>query len=109
MAKMKKTGGFKDFVILPEEYMLMLEKFHTLPDTIEPEITEKVTYRVGFFVPYALIQKYTSCALPQPGTFWRMNAYKCGDATSHPHWISWNPVRELNFHLPEDFGVLEFC
>ena len=30
-------GGFKDMVVLPDEDMKMLKKFHTMPDTVEPE------------------------------------------------------------------------
>ena len=93
----------------PDEDMKMLKKFHTMPDTVDPEQVGDVNYRVGFFIPYALIRKYADIKQPKAGTIWRMNAYKCGDATSHPHWMSWNPVRELNFHRPQDFGVLEFC
>lgn len=102
-------GGFKDMDILPDEDMNMIKKFHTMPDKVEPEQVGDVNYRVGFFIPFALIRKYADIKQPAAGTLWRMNAYKCGDATSHPHWISWNPVRVLNFHRPEDFGVLEFC
>ncbi|MBE6370413.1 MAG: hypothetical protein E7056_09700 [Lentisphaerae bacterium] len=102
-------NGFKDFTILPEEDMLMLKKFHTMPDVIDPEIVGDTTYRVGFYIPFELMKKYATFKQPSAGTFWRMNAYKCGDRTSHPHWISWNPVHALNFHCPEDFGVLEFC
>ena len=105
----RPEGGFKDMIILPDEDMKMLKKFHTMPDVVDPELVGDVNYRVGFFFPYALIRKYADIKQPQAGTFWRMNAYKCGDLTSHPHWISWNPVRVLNFHRPEDFGVLEFC
>lgn len=38
------------------------------------------------------------------------NFYKCADATSTPHYLSWNPipVEQPNFHLPEFFGVLNF-
>ncbi|MEW6117215.1 MAG: carbohydrate-binding family 9-like protein, partial [Nitrospirota bacterium] len=39
---------------------------------------------------------------------WRANFYKCGDATSHPHWASWAPVEALNFHLPHCFGTICF-
>ena len=39
----------------------------------------------------------------------RANVYKCGDRTSHPHWMSWNPVRTLNFHAPDEFGQLIFA
>ncbi len=101
--------GFKDFDILPDEDMKKIRLFHTQPSLVEPEVVKAQEWRVGFFIPYILLEKYAHCELPGVGTLWRMNAYKCGDQTSHPHWLSWNPVRELNFHRPEDFGVLEFC
>lgn len=39
----------------------------------------------------------------------RANFYKCGDKTSTPHYVSWNPIGVLNpdFHRPEFFGELE--
>ncbi|RTE54735.1 hypothetical protein EHW67_06095 [Arenibacter aquaticus] len=38
------------------------------------------------------------------------NFYKCGDATSEPHYLSWNPIKTENpdFHRPEFFGNLVF-
>ena len=38
------------------------------------------------------------------------NFYKCGDETSEPHFISWNPIDlpKPNFHVPEFFGELIF-
>jgi len=38
------------------------------------------------------------------------NLYKCGDKLEHPHYLSWEPVRNPhpNFHLPEYFGELSF-
>ena len=40
----------------------------------------------------------------------RVNAYKCGDLTSHRHYLTWQPVRSEtpNFHRPEDFGRMTF-
>lgn len=37
------------------------------------------------------------------------NLYKCGDKTSHPHYLSWNPITtdKPNFHAPQFFGKLE--
>ena len=58
----------------------------------------------------ALLVKYAG---PLPGMqdqTWRANFYKCGDATSHPHWASWNPIGEkLSFHKPEYFGEIVFA
>ena len=38
----------------------------------------------------------------------RANFYKCGDLTSEPHYLSWNPITSPlpNFHLPASFGKL---
>ncbi len=38
------------------------------------------------------------------------NFYKCGDATSIPHFITWNPIgtQDPDYHRPEYFGELEF-
>lgn len=38
------------------------------------------------------------------------NFYKCGDATTIPHFITWHPIdTELpDYHRPEFFGELEF-
>ena len=38
------------------------------------------------------------------------NLYKCGDDTSDPHYLSWNPIKTENpdFHRPEYFGEVLF-
>lgn len=38
------------------------------------------------------------------------NFYKCGDETSDPHFVSWNPIGTENpdYHCPEYFGKVEF-
>jgi len=38
------------------------------------------------------------------------NFYKCGDGTSEPHYITWNPVETEtpDFHRPEFFGEIIF-
>ena len=40
----------------------------------------------------------------------RGNFYKCGDATSEPHFVTWNPVgtEKPDYHRPEFFGSLNF-
>lgn len=36
------------------------------------------------------------------------NFYKCADKTSHPHYVSWSPIKteKPNFHCPQFFGKL---
>lgn len=38
------------------------------------------------------------------------NFYKCGDATSDPHFVTWNRVKTENpdYHRPEFFGKIKF-
>lgn len=38
------------------------------------------------------------------------NLYKCGDNLSHPHFLSWKPIRTENpdFHRPEFFEQIKF-
>jgi hypothetical protein len=38
------------------------------------------------------------------------NFYKCGDETSDPHFVTWNPIKTENpdYHCPEFFGEIEF-
>ncbi|MEZ5104112.1 MAG: carbohydrate-binding family 9-like protein [Draconibacterium sp.] len=38
------------------------------------------------------------------------NFYKCGDETSQPHYVTWNPVETSgpDYHRPEFFGKVEF-
>ncbi len=103
-----EDGFFKRFRFLTEEEVKDVRIFHTLPDYIPEEITTETTYRVGFFLPFSLFGKIYGAPVPKSGTVWRGNAYKCGDETSKPHYFSWNPVDELNFHLPRCFGELVF-
>lgn len=83
---------------------------HSLTKNVESEITEPVTWTLEYSVPYALLEKYTKVDKPGKGVQWRANFFKCGDKTSHQHWLTWAPVINPTpkFHLPEYFGWLEF-
>ncbi len=87
-----------------------IEVFHSMPKIVEPEITEPTTWIVEYKIPLALLEKYTPVVKPAPGVKWLGNFYKCGDATSHPHWLTWNPVQlpKPDFHQPRFFAPLEF-
>ena len=96
--------GFKDFSPVTASEAEGVKIFHTMPAVVEPEITEEKTWRLGFYIPFALFESKIKGLKAASGQTWRGNFYKCGDKTSHPHWASWNPVSELNFHLPECYG-----
>lgn len=104
----RRRPGTNDFRPLSEQEVEEIRIYHTLSGRIDPEITEETCYELGFFLPFTLFAGTHHAPVPVSGTVWRGNVYKCGDQTSHPHWASWQPVRRLNFHEPDCFGILEF-
>lgn len=89
-----------------------IEVAHSLPARkIDPEITDPITWTLEYRFPLSILDDRCPITKPGPGVFWRANFYKCGDKTSHPHWISWSrvdPKLGVIFHVPEFFGVLAF-
>ena len=83
---------------------------HSLPKIVKPEIQDSLTWTVEYRIPFSIIEKNAPTIRPEPGVKWRANFYKCADNSSHPHWLTWSPVdySRPNFHLPKDFGILEF-
>jgi len=84
---------------------------HTLPKIVDPEIEAPTTWSLECRLPFDVVQKY--CAdvrKPGPDVVWKANLYKCGDATSHPHWLTWSFVDlpAPRFHMPAYFGRLTF-
>ena len=77
---------------------------------VEEEITGPLTWTLEYKMPVSFLKNYLSYEAPGPGAVWRANFYKCGDKTSHPHWLTWSYVDfpQPKFHLPEFFGYLEF-
>jgi hypothetical protein len=81
---------------------------HSLPSIVDPEIASDCEWTLTFSIPFGVLEQCVGHPLPLSGTIWKGNLYKCGDETSHPHWLSWSPVPEVNFHLPDCFGDLMF-
>jgi len=77
---------------------------------IDPEIATPLTWTMEYRVPFKLLEKYHNVIKPAPGVKWRANFYKCAEANSNPHWLTWSRVMNPTpqFHLPEYFGTLEF-
>ena len=97
--------GFARFTRVPEEWGRKVEVRPSLPRVVEPELAGPVAWQVSFKVPLALFEAFVGGGVASEPV-WRANFYKCGDKTSHPHWLAWSPVTALNFHLPECFGEL---
>lgn len=80
----------------------------TFKEKITEEITEPTDWSLSFFIPFKLLGKYAKEFSTAKGTVWKGNFFKCADKSSHPHWVSWSPVKELNFHEPDCFGEIIF-
>jgi hypothetical protein len=80
-----------------------------MPAHVPQEITEPIEWRVQLAIPARVLEAFVGPLGNFSGQAWRGNLFKCADATSHPHWASWNPIgAELNFHRTEYFGMLRF-
>jgi hypothetical protein len=103
------AGTVREFIPLTPEDNIQIKRCHSLPRIVEPEINRQIIWFLGFSIPFAVLEKHTGRTVTAGGDVWRANFYKCGNETSHPHWGSWSPVRELNFHRPADFGEIRFA
>ncbi|MBI5015579.1 MAG: carbohydrate-binding family 9-like protein [Deltaproteobacteria bacterium] len=94
---------------LPVEQSARVRARSSLPRVVDPEVRAPLTWTLAFEIPFPVLQAVTGAPSPAPGDLWRANLYKCADETSHPHWASWAPVDDRNFHLPRCFGALRFA
>lgn len=99
-------GGFKERRFLDPALQRAVRVSSTLPPRVEPERTESTDWEIVFRIPFAVLESQVGPLGRLSGQTWRGNFFKCGDATSHPHWASWAPVPEKNFHMPTHFGAL---
>ncbi|MEN6620111.1 MAG: carbohydrate-binding family 9-like protein [Smithella sp.] len=102
------AGRVKEFTPLVSSDDLQIKRHPSLPRIVEPEANHPIIWFLGFSIPFAVLEKYTGIPAPAAEEIWRANFYKCGNETSHPHWGSWSPVHQVNFHLPADFGEIQF-
>ncbi len=100
----------KDYKILQPEDIRTIEIAHSMPEIVDPEITQPIIWTLEYRLPIALLKKYATVSQPAPGVVWKGNCYKIGDKTSNPHYQTWSLVdqAEPDFHLPQFFGNLIF-
>jgi Carbohydrate-binding family 9 len=105
-----QTKRGQNRIVIPDEQCQEIFCAHSLPRTVDPEIQEPLTWTVSYRIPVRLLETYAKVIPPASGVQWQANFYKCGDKTSHPHWLTWSPVevQKPDFHRPEFFGTLEF-
>lgn len=104
----RTRNGFKAFTKLSFGLGSKIQVRSSLPRRIEPEFADLVTWRLRFFIPFAVFERYVGPLGSLKGQQWRGNFFKCAEDNSHPHWASWAPVDKLDFHRPNCFGTLRF-
>lgn len=95
---------------LTEDEIKQIEIAHSLPEIIDPEIKEPLTWTLEYKIPLSLLEKYSKVTRPAKGVEWRANFYKIAENSSNPHYITWSEIDnpKPNFHLPKFFGKLIF-
>ena len=93
---------------VPQHELDTVTRFHTLPRRILEEITEPVTWRLGFRIPLDLFAAHGELDRRLSGQTWHGNFTKCADRCSHPQTVSWAKLPRRDFHLPECFDEIRF-
>lgn len=104
----RDATGLKKFTKVPSELGTEIQIRSTFPKVVDPEIKEPTTWELSFFLPRNVLETFVGTLGDFKGQQWRGNFFKCAEDLSHPHWASWSPVDEFNFHLPRCFGTLIF-
>ena len=99
-----------DHIPIAQEDAAKIQISHSLPATLDHEITEPVEWTLQYKLPVEILSSYTDVTKPAPGAIWRANLYKCADKTQKPHWLTWSKINlpQPDFHQPDFFGTLIF-
>lgn len=97
-----------------KEVLSQIRRYATLGDqpfgtkTYEENGNREYEWRLTLAVPLSLFA--LSDVKPLKGRSVKANFFKCGDDMPRKQYLSWNPVgtERPNFHVPQDFGTLQF-
>lgn len=100
----------KEYKKLDAEEIKQIEIAHSLPQKVDPEMTDPVNWTIEYRIPLRILENYSSITHPAKGIIWRANFYKIADKTSNPHYMTWSYIGNIkpDFHLPQFFGMLKF-
>jgi hypothetical protein len=102
-------NGLKVFMPLSKRDGAAIRVYHSLPAIVDPEIAVPTVWILEFFIPFSVIGKFVCKPGNIKGDEWRANLYKCGDATSQPHWASWVSLPSKNLQPPQNLGKIRFA
>ncbi len=83
---------------------------NTISEPVIKETDKPIEWFIESRLPFGILAKYTGFQNPGKGDMWRANFFKCAENNSHPHWLSWAKMKNLqpDFHLPQYMNVLKF-
>ena len=67
----QKGRGLSDVPVSESDYDLV-QVAHSLPEIVDPEISDSVTWVVEYCLPYSIMAKYAPIERPGPGVIWRV-------------------------------------
>jgi hypothetical protein len=102
----------REITDLKPEEIKMIEIAHSYTPADDKEIPGPLTWMLEYKIPLDMLEKYSQVTHPAKGVTWRANFYKIAHKSSDPHYASWNLVdidpKDVEMHLPEYFGILNF-
>ncbi len=103
-----RRTGRHDPTVAPDAVFASIERYPSLGSATFEERCGDVEWSLLVVIPISALfgNNFTSWSGLKAG----MNLYKCGDALSVPHYISWAPIAITtpDFHRPEYFAEVLF-
>ena len=92
----------------PSDVLNAIERWSSLGREPFEMKENKQKWELALVVPVASFFRHNLKDLS--GKTMRANFYKCGDKTTKPHFLSWNPIDlpAPDFHRPDFFGEIRF-
>ncbi|MDX9724660.1 MAG: carbohydrate-binding family 9-like protein [Myxococcota bacterium] len=105
----RTAGGLEKATLFSPRDAELIQRRHSLPaGSCRIEHEAPLEYWVELLVPCQALERFVGPLPALSSQAWTANFYKCADDSSHPHWLSWTPLKQRNFHCPECFGILDF-
>ena len=102
----KRKGREENVMPFNTEQLKQIERFSSLGTQSFDEKSGYFEWSLTVAIPFELIG-----FIQKKNQILEANFYKCGDKTSIPHYLSWSLIQSVkpDFHLPEFFGLINFC
>ncbi|MDD2286344.1 MAG: carbohydrate-binding family 9-like protein [Paludibacter sp.] len=100
----ERKSRTEDINPLPAEKMSLIKRYASLGNEPFEEKKGNFDWTLTVEIPFSLLGINPNNLLESI----KANFYKCGDETSAPHYVSWNPIEVENpdFHRPDFFGEI---